>query len=81
MFSLFNRVHQRLLLREVGEDGVDVGLCDRQVRDGLVAEVKDIAFVFLAEHTYLGEVYNVFSVASDEAAALETFFYGLETAA
>lgn len=49
---LLDRIHQRLLLCEVAEDGVCVGLGYREWGDALVAEVEDVAVVFLAEHAH-----------------------------
>ena len=76
---LFYWVHQRLLFGEVAEDAVYISLCDRKRRNSFVAQIEDIALVLFAEHADLREVDDIFTVASDQAYALEAVLYGLKT--
>ena len=78
--TLLYRIHQRLLLGEVAEDDICVGLGHRKRWNALVAEVKYVAFVLFTEHAHFGEVDDVFSVATDKVAAFETVFDCLEAA-
>ena len=77
---LFQRIHQRLLLCEVAEDGVDIGLGYGDWRSLFVTEVKYVAVVFFAEHADLFQIDDIFPVASDQATVLEAVFNGLEAA-
>ena len=78
---LFDRVEKRLLLCEISENRVQICFCDWQRWNLGVAEVKDIALVFLMEEAHFVDVHDVFSVASYQTGALETVFYRLEAAA
>ena len=78
--GLLQRIHQRLLLCEVAEDGVDIGLGYGDGRNFFVAEVKYVTVVFFAEHADLFQIDNIFPVTSDQTTVLEAVFNGLETA-
>ena len=79
-FLLVYRVKQRLLLCEVCQYGVGIGLGYRQRLYVFIAKVKEVAVALLSEHADLAHVDYVFSVAAYQRTASEAFFNGLETA-
>ena len=79
-FLLVYRVKQRLLLCEVCQYGVGIGLGYRQRLYVFIAKVKEVAVALLSEHADLADIDYVFPVASDKAAAFEAVLDRFKTA-